>query len=125
LHGLDRGGRATFGGIERRTATYGGTSYTRSGYSGYGYGRSYRYGAYTAGAAAAYAYDRSYASSDDGCYYVSARRYGTRRVQWKLRQTAAFSRPGLAPGAPAFWPNAICRFDSSSGLTLIKLYGIV
>ena len=33
------------------------------------------------GAAAAYAYGGSYASSDDGCYYVSTyRRYGTRRV---------------------------------------------
>jgi hypothetical protein len=81
LHRLDRGGGANFGGIERRAAAYGGNSYSRNRYSSYGYGRSYRYGAYAAGAAAAYAYDRSYASSDDGCYYVSAStRHGTRRV---------------------------------------------
>ena len=37
--------------------------------------------AYMAAATAAYAYGRSYASSDDGCYYVSTyRRYGTRRI---------------------------------------------
>ena len=44
------------------------------------YGRGYRHWPYAA-AAAAYAYGGSYASSDDGCYYVSTyRRYGTRRV---------------------------------------------
>jgi hypothetical protein len=80
LHGLDRGGRANFGGIERRAAAYGGNGYTRNGYGSYGYGRAYRYGAYAAGATAAYAYDRSY-SSDNGCYYVSAStRHGTKRV---------------------------------------------
>jgi hypothetical protein len=81
LHGLDRGGRANFGGIERRAAPYGGNSYSRKGYSSYGYARGYRSGAYAAGAAAAYAYDNSYASSGDGCYYAkSYRRDGTGRI---------------------------------------------
>jgi hypothetical protein len=53
--------------------------FSRNNYTTYGYGRGYRH-AYTA-ATAAYAYGRADASSDDGCYYVSAdRRYGTRRV---------------------------------------------
>jgi hypothetical protein len=79
LRGLDRGGQANFRGVEARAANYSANSYTRNSYASDGYGRGYRYGAYAA--AAAYAYGRSYASSDDGCYYVSAyRRYGTRRV---------------------------------------------
>ena len=85
LHGLDRGGQAGVRGIDGRAAAYSGNSYIRNTYSSYGhdhgYGRAYRYGAYTVGAAAAYAYGSSYASSDDGCYYVSAyRRYGYQRV---------------------------------------------
>jgi hypothetical protein len=79
LRGLDRGGQANFRGVEARAANYSANSYTRNSYASDGYGRGYRYGAYAA--AAAYAYGRSYASSDDGCYYVSAyRRYGTRRI---------------------------------------------
>jgi hypothetical protein len=78
-HGLDRGGQANFPGVEGRAAAYSANSYTRNSYTGYGYGRGYRHWPYAA--AAAYAYGRSYASSDDGCYYVSTyRRYGTRRV---------------------------------------------
>jgi hypothetical protein len=68
--GLDRGAQANFRGVEGRAAAY-----TR-----HGYGHGYRYWPYAA-AAAAYAYGGSYASSDDGCYYVSTyRRYGTSRV---------------------------------------------
>ena len=79
LQGPDRGGQASFRGIEGRGAAYSANSYARNSYHSYGYGRGYRYGPYAA--AAAYAYGRSYASSDDGCYYVSTyRRYGTRRV---------------------------------------------
>jgi hypothetical protein len=75
--GLVRGGQANFRGLEGRAAAYRANSYARNGYASYGHG--YRYWPYAA--AAAYAYGRSYASSDDGCYYVSAyRRYGTRRV---------------------------------------------
>lgn len=75
LRGLDRGGQANFRGVEARAAAYSANSYTRNSYTGHGY----RYWPYAA--AAAYAYGRSYASSDDGCYYVSTyRRYGTRRV---------------------------------------------
>src|ERR1700694_4748743 len=77
LRGLDRGGQANFRGVERRAAAYSANSYTRNSYTSHGYGR--RYWPYAA--AAASAYDSSYASSDDGCYYVSTyRRYGTRRV---------------------------------------------
>jgi hypothetical protein len=76
LRGLDRGGQANFRGVEARAAAYS-ASYTRNGYAGYGHG--YRYWPYAA--AAAYAHSGSYASSDDGCYYVSAyRRNGYRRV---------------------------------------------
>jgi hypothetical protein len=76
LRGLDRGGQANFRGVEGRTAAYSANSYTRNGYASHGY-RYWRYAA----AAAAYAYGGSYASSDDGCYYVSTyRRYGTRRA---------------------------------------------
>jgi hypothetical protein len=80
---LDRGGQANFRGVEGRAAAYSANSYTRNSYASYGYGhgydRGYRYGSYAA--AAAYAYDGSYASSDDGCYYVSTyRRYGDRRA---------------------------------------------
>jgi hypothetical protein len=80
LRGLDRGGQANFRGVEARAGGYSANGYGRSGYASSGYGRGYRYGTYAA-TAAAYAYDRSYSSSDDGCYYVSSyRRYGTRRV---------------------------------------------
>jgi hypothetical protein len=83
LQGLDRGGQANLRGLEGRTTAYTANSYTRNSYasygSGQGYGRGYRYWPYAA--AAAYAYGSSYASSSDGCYYVSTyRRYGTRRV---------------------------------------------
>ena len=74
LRGLDRGGQANYRGIEGRAAAY--SANARNGYAG----RGYRYWPYAA-AAAAYAYDGSDASSDDGCYYVSTyRRYGTGRV---------------------------------------------
>ena len=77
MHGLERGGQVNFRGIEGRAAAYSANSYARNGYASYG--RGYRHWAYAA--AAAYAYGGSYASSDDGCYYVSTyRRYGTRRV---------------------------------------------
>ena len=80
LHGLERGGQANFRGIEGRAAAYSANGYGRNSYAIYGYGRGYRH-AYAAAATAAYAYGRADASSDDGCYYVSAyRRYGTRRV---------------------------------------------
>jgi hypothetical protein len=75
LRGLDRGGQANFRGVEGRAAAYSANSYARNSYTGYGY-RHWPYAA-----AAAYAYGGSYASSDDGCYYVSTyRRYGTRSV---------------------------------------------
>src|SRR6201988_4038418 len=75
LRGLDRGGQANFRGVEGRAAAYSANSYTRNSYLSHGY-RSWPYAA-----AAAYAYDRSYASSDDGCTYASTYgRYGTRRV---------------------------------------------
>jgi hypothetical protein len=78
-HGLDRGGPANFRGVEGRIEASGAHSYARNGYVGHGDGRGYRYGTYAA-AAAAYAYGRSYASSDDDCYYVSAHsRNGTYR----------------------------------------------
>jgi hypothetical protein len=79
LHGLEHGGQANLRGVEGRAAAYSASSYTRNGYASYGHG--YRYWPYAA-AAAAYAYGGgSYASSDEGCYYVSTyRRYGTRRV---------------------------------------------
>jgi len=77
LHGLERGGQANLRGVEGRAAAYSANSYSHDGYASYG--RGYRHWPYTE--AAAYAYGGSYASSDDGCYYVSAyRRYGTRRV---------------------------------------------
>jgi hypothetical protein len=77
LRGLDRGGQANFRGVEGRTAAYSANSYTRNSYTSYGHG--YRHWPYAA--AAAYAYGGSYASSDDGCYYVSEyRRYGTSRA---------------------------------------------
>jgi hypothetical protein len=76
LRGLNRGGQANFRGVEGRAAAYSANSYTRN--TSHGYGHGYRYWPY---AAAAYAYGGSYASSDDGCYYVSTyRRYGTRRA---------------------------------------------
>ena len=77
LHGLERGGQANFRGVEGRATAYSASSYARNSYGSYG--RGYRHWPYAA--AAAYAYGVSYASSDDGCYYVSTyRRYGTRRV---------------------------------------------
>ena len=84
LHGLDRGGSASLRGVEGRAEAYSANSHTRNSYASYGYShgyaRSQRYWPYAA--AAAYAYGRSYASSDDGCYYVSTyRRYGTKRVR--------------------------------------------
>ena len=72
LRGLDRGGH-NFRGVEGRAAAYSANSYTRNSYTSHGYGHGDRYWPYAA--AAAYAYGGSYASSDDGCYYV-----GTRRV---------------------------------------------
>ena len=85
LHGFDHGGSASLRGVEARAAAHSANSYTRNSYTSYGYShgyaRSYRYWPYAAAAAAAYAYGGSYASSDDGCHYVSTyRRYGTRRV---------------------------------------------
>src|SRR6202790_3736299 len=76
LRGLDRGGPANFRGVEGRAAAYSANSDPGNSYISHGYG-SWPYAA-----AAAYAYDRSSASSsDDGCYYVSTyRRYGTRRA---------------------------------------------
>jgi hypothetical protein len=80
-HGLDRGGPAKFRGVEGRAAAYSANGYARNSYTNYGYGRGYRHAYTAATATAAYAYGRAEASSDDGCYYVSAyRRYGTRRV---------------------------------------------
>jgi hypothetical protein len=78
-HGLDRAGQANFRGVEGRAAAYSANGYTRNSSTGRGYARSYGYWPYAA--AAAYAYGSSYASSEDGCTYVSThRRYGTRRV---------------------------------------------
>jgi hypothetical protein len=75
LRGFDRGGQTNFRGVEGRAAAYSANGYARNNYASYGY----RYGPYAA--AAAYANGRSYASSDDGRYYVSTYgRYGTRRV---------------------------------------------
>jgi hypothetical protein len=79
LHGLEHGGQANLRGVEGRAAAYSANSFTRNSYTSYG--RGYRHWPYAAAMAAAYAYGGSYASSDDGCYYVSTyRRYGTRRV---------------------------------------------
>ena len=79
LHGLDRGSQANFRGVEARAAAYSANGYTRNSYATDGYGHGYRYGRYAA--AAAYAYGRSYASSDGGCYYVSTYRgNGYKRV---------------------------------------------
>ena len=77
--GLDRGGQANFRGVEGRIAASSANSYTRNHYACHGYGRDYRHWPYAA--AAAYAYGRSYASSEDDCYYASTyRRNGYRRV---------------------------------------------
>ena len=60
-------------------AAYSANSYTRNSCASYGYDHGYRYWPYAA--AAGYAYGSSHASSDDGCYDVSAyRQYGSRRV---------------------------------------------
>jgi hypothetical protein len=66
--------------LRGRAAAYS-ANYTRNGYAGYGYGHGHGYRYWPYAAAAAYAHGGSYASSDDGCYYVSAhRRNGYRRV---------------------------------------------
>ena len=79
LHGLGRGGQANFRGVEGRAAAHSADSYTRNSYASYGYDHGYRYWPYAA--AAGYAYGSSHASSDDGCYDVSAyRQCGSRRV---------------------------------------------
>jgi hypothetical protein len=71
LRGLERGAQANFRGVEARAAI-------SKANSSYGYGHGYRYRPY---AAAAYADGASYASSEDGCYYMSAyRRNGYRRI---------------------------------------------
>jgi hypothetical protein len=76
-HGLDRGGRPNFRGVEGRAAAYSANGYTRNDYASYDrYGHGYRYGAYAA--AAAYGYGRSYATSEEGCYYVSTYRRSRR-----------------------------------------------
>ena len=72
LHGLDRGGQASFRGIEDRTAALSANSYTRNSYASHGSGHGTRYWPYAA--AAAYADGSSYASSEEDCYYVSAYR---------------------------------------------------
>ena len=81
LRGLERGGQVNFRGVDG-AAAYSASGYARNSYGSYGsdpYGHGYRHAPYAA--AAAYAYGSSYASSDDGCYYVSTyRRYGNRRV---------------------------------------------
>ena len=82
LRGLERGNQTNFRGVDGRAAAYSASAYARNSYgsySSYRYGHGYRYWPYAA--AAAYAYGNSYASSDNGCYYVSSyRRYGSRRV---------------------------------------------
>ena len=79
LHGFDRGGSAGLRGVEARAAAYRVNGHIRNSYASHGYARSSHYLPYAA--AAAYAYGRSYASSNDGCYYVSTyRRSGSRRV---------------------------------------------
>ena len=79
LRGFDRGGQASFRGLEARGGAYSVNGYAHNSFTGYGYGHAYRYWPYAA--AAAYATARSYASSEDGCYYVSTyRQYGYRRV---------------------------------------------
>ena len=67
--------RGPAGALPRNLAggAYSANSYARRRYTSEGYGRGYRYWPYAA-AAAAYAYDRSYASSGDGCYYVASYR---------------------------------------------------
>ena len=82
-HGFDRGGSASLRGVEARAAAYGANGHIRNSYASYGYSHGYARSSHYLpyAAAAAYAYGRSYASSNDGCYYVStSRRYGDRRV---------------------------------------------
>jgi hypothetical protein len=78
LRGLDRGGRPNLRGVEGRAAADSAKSYSRNNYTSYGdhYGHGSRYGAYAA--AAAYGYGRSYATSEDGCYYVPTYRRSRR-----------------------------------------------
>jgi RND family efflux transporter MFP subunit len=132
LHGLDRGGQANFRGVEARAAGYGVNSYTRNSYAsygyGHGYGHGYRYWPYAA-AAAAYAYGSSYASSSDGCYYVSAYRgYGYRRVlvchgdYWGGRPLGARVYRGACLLAEL---NLPVRQDFGLDIAINKLYGIV
>ena len=83
LHGFDRGGSTGLRGVEALASAYGADGHIRNSYASYGYSHGYartsRYWPHAA--AAAYAYGRSYASSNDGCYYVSTyRRSGSRRV---------------------------------------------
>jgi hypothetical protein len=83
LHGFDRGGSTGLRGVEALASAYGADGHIRNSYASYGYSHGYartsRYWPHAA--AAAYAYGRSYASSNDGCYYVSTyRQYSTRRV---------------------------------------------
>ncbi len=83
LRGLDRGGPASFRGIEGRAGAYGASSHARNSYASYGYGRGYGrgYRSWPYAAAAAYAYSGPYASSDEGCTYVSSnRRYRSERI---------------------------------------------
>ena len=81
-HGFDRGGSGGLRGVEARAAAYGvrhTAIVTAATATAMAMPVASRYWPYAA--AAAYAYGRSYASSDDGCYYVSTyRRYSTRRV---------------------------------------------
>ena len=82
-HGFDRGGSASLRGVEARAAAYRVNGHIRNSYASYGYSHGYARSSHYLpyAAAAAYAYGRSYASSNDGCYYVSTyRRSGSRRV---------------------------------------------
>jgi hypothetical protein len=68
---------------EARAAAYRVNGHIRNSYASYGYSHGYARSSHYLpyAAAAAYAYGRSYASSNDGCYYVSTyRRSGSRRV---------------------------------------------
>ena len=83
LHGFDRAGSAGLRGVEARAAAYRVNGHIRNSYASYGYSHGYARSSHYLpyAAAAAYAYGRSYASSNDGCYYVSTyRRSGSRRV---------------------------------------------
>ena len=80
-HGFDRGGQAGLLGVEARATAYGANSYTRNSYASAGYGHGYGRGYNGRTRPLRLTPSRSYASSEDGCTYVSIyRRYGTRRV---------------------------------------------